>query len=607
MKKITLSLFAIAASCASVFSQVVLQEDFNEPFNPTAAGWIVQNNSVPAGAVSWTQGNQTGGNNGLTAYNGFTDDFYMADFLAVNNVGGISAWLITPAVTIYNGGVLQFAVSTLSFAAQANVYPDRLQVRMSPQAAVAIPAGTTAVGTFTDVLLDINPNLTTNYATAVSNGTINGFPGTWTVYQLPITGVTGTVTGRFAFRYFVNNGGASGANSRLVGVDAVRFTLPCGPTVQSYTTCPGANTTLDAIGGLPATTYSWSNGSTNSSIIVNPNSTTVYTLFPSANGVPCGNQITATVTTASNLGISISPSSPTICSGQAVTLSASSPATTYSWNTGATSSAITVTPNTTTTYSVGGLNGICVGGNTVQVTVLASPNISVSLSPACLGGSFTINASGAATYTYLSSSANPQTIATPTAAGGYNFLLLGSASNGCISGGFVTFTVNPSPTVTAVSSKSIACVNTTITMTGNGATSYTWTYNTNQTSTVSPLTYSTGGTVGVKSFTLVGVDGNGCSAKVVKTVTVAACTGVEDINGNLVETSVFPNPFTNELRVSGLTGKVEIFNALGQLVISTRVTETETINTSDLAKGAYLLKAYSQEGQEVKTIKLLKN
>ena len=88
------------------------------------------------------------------------------------------------------------------------VYPDRLQVRMSTNGASA-NVGTTAaaVGDFTTLLLDINPTYS-----------ITGYPNGWTQYTVLATGITVPVRGRFAFRYFVENGGPGGANSDFIGI-----------------------------------------------------------------------------------------------------------------------------------------------------------------------------------------------------------------------------------------------------------------------------------------------------------------------------------------------------------------------------------------------------
>ncbi len=454
-----------------------------------------------------------------------------------------------------------------------------------------------------------------NTTSVVSNGTVNGYPQAWTVYTMQVTGVTGTVTGRFAFRYFVNNGGSTGANSRLVGIDAVKYSLPCGPTVQSFTVCSGASTTLTAVGGLPTTTYSWNTSSTNSSIVVAPASTTVYTLSPSAGTVSCGNSITATVTVGSQLSVSVSASSSTICSGDATTLTAVSAANSYSWTIGTTpvgsGAVLTVTPNITTTYSVGALNGSsCYGFGSITINVNQSPTVTAMATPsmACIGGSITITASGAASYTILGGNTNPLTIPSGTTTGGFFTIVEGSAANGCSDAALVQFSVNPNPTVTISSSipTSTVCINSTITLTGNGADTYSWTGAT--TSTDNPLNYVAVST-GVKNFTVTGTDATtGCKTKATINKTVVACNlaGLSNVSGN-EETSVFPNPFTTEIKISALDGSVVIYNALGQVVISTTVHGSATVNAAELPKGAYLVKTYDLNGELVKTSKLIKN
>lgn len=616
MKKITL-LFAVLFSIFRMNSQVVLNEGFTSPFSLAASGWGTLNLSSPIGGLNWFQGGAVAA---LPAYDGAAADFYACNYNnAASAGGGISSWLITPTVTIYDGAVISFATRCPFNTSSANFRPDRLQLRMSQSTASTIPTGTTSVGPFTDLLLDINPNLNTSTVSAASNGSVNGYPNAWTVYSVQISGVTGTVQGRFSFRYFVDNGGNAGANSNYIGLDRVVYTLPCGPTVPDYTICPSTPAILTSVGGLPATTYSWSNGGTSYSTSATPAVTTpgaveVFTLYPSVGGsVSCGTSATVQVTIGSQMTMSISATSTNVCSGKPVTLSASGPTSTFTWVTGTTvlgnGAVITVTPSGTTTYSVGSLNGTCQGGNQITINSLPTPTLSFSTNPStiCLGAvsAITITASGANSYTIGGLTSNPASLTTPTASGAYYTVITGKNTNGCSSSGNAQFTVNPTPTITVGASKSTECINRTITLTGNGADTYSWSGA--GTGASNPLTYSTGTVAGNKTFTVVGTNSVGCSSKAVKTVSVALCTGIENNFGGVVETSVFPNPFTNELKIGGLNGTVEIYNALGQVILNTKINDTETINTSDFQKGVYILKAYNDEGQELKTMKLLKN
>lgn len=508
-------------------AQVLLNESFNAPFTPSVSGWARQNNSVPTTTVLWAQGNP----NVFAANSGAPNAYYGVSYQSQGTgTGTISNWLITPTVSIYNGAIFTFATRTNT---STTVYPDRLQLRMSTAGtATAVGTGTAGVGTFTNTLLDINPLYSTSTASAVNNGTVNGYPNVWTVYSVTITGQATPVVGRFAFRYFVEDGGAAGANSDYIGIDDVLYTTPCGATVPSYTTCASTTSTLNAMGGLSTTTYSWNTGATTSSITVSPASTTVYTLTSFYPGGTCPNPVTSTVTIGTGLTINISASSTSVCAGKSATLTANSSATTYTWNTGATTPVIVVTPTTNTTYSVGGANGACFGGNAISIGVNAAPN------------------------------------------------------------------------VTATSNNPMACVNQTVILTGTGATSYTWT----QFNVFTPtLSIATGTAAGSYTLNLTGANAAGCTATTTVVQNVSLCTDIANNSAVAAIVSVYPNPFISELKVSGVNGTVQIFNTLGQLVVSTSVSENEIINTSNLAKGIYIVKAYSSEGKEVKTIRVIKN
>jgi hypothetical protein len=618
-RKITLLLLA-AGSVLTMKSQVIINEGFTATFNPIASGWATSNLSSPIGTTSWFQGNP----NSFPAFSGPTNSYYGANF---NNAaaagGGISNWLMTPVVSIYNGAVLEFATRTADQGVgQPNFRPDRLQLRMSPANSTVIPTGTTSIGTYTTLLLDINPNLNTSTVSAVSNGSVNGYPPEWVVYTIQITGVTGTLTGRFGFRYFVDGGGNPGPNSNYIGIDAVKYTLPCAPSLTNYTVCAGASAIIVPTNTVPATTYLWSNGATTSTAMLTPTvsvlgATEIFTLFPSNGNISCGNPQTLTITIGSQLNVNVNASALTICSGRAATLTANSAAGTYTWANGLTpignTAVITVTPNSTTTYSVGSLSGFCYGGNSITINVIPSPTLIYAINPStiCLGNvGMTVSTTGATTYTYFVGSSilnsNPLTsISVPTVSGIYEFDVFGTGANGCISGGTATFAVNPNPTITIVSSSNVVCINKTVTLTATGAVSYSWSGASS--ASTSPTTFSTGTVAGNRSFTCTGTSSVGCVGTAVRNVSVSICTGIVNNFGNVVETSVFPNPFVNELKVEGLLGSIQIINALGQVIYTSQVNDMETINTSELTKGVYILKAYDTEGHEVKTVKMLKN
>lgn len=171
------------------------------------------------------------------------------------------------------------------------------------------------------------------------------------------------------------------------------YTLAIPPTQLSpvnKTICLGQSTTLS----LPvANNYQWSNGSTTQSINVNPSFTSNYTGgFNNSSGC---------FTQKFNVSVeNIAKASPdeSICSGQSTTLQVNK-GTAYQWSTGQNTQSITVSPTSNTSYFVTLYDGVCVGYDTVKVSInpLPSPKILGNTS-FCLGGSTVLNTQKYTTY-----------------------------------------------------------------------------------------------------------------------------------------------------------------------------------------------------------------
>jgi hypothetical protein len=595
-------LIAAVAGLMTTQAQTVLNESFTATWTPSTAGWTATNVSIPATTTQpsgWFQGNPAT----FTANSGGTADYYASNYQIGGNSGSnpadLNAWLITPTVSLTNGGVFQFATRRV-----VSTFADRLQIRWSAGTGTAVGTTTAAPGTFTNMILDINPNYTVSNTSAVSNGSVNGYPETWSVFSLTLTGLPSATVGRFAFRYLVQNGGG-GANSDYIGIDDVTYSLPCTqPTITvnppSATICSGATTTLFASG---ATTYTWApSGITGSVAAVSPTATTIYTVT----GATLGCTNTRTVQVTVNATPTVAVNNATICSGSSATLMASG-ATTYSWNTGATTSSIVVSPAVNTTYTVTGTNATCVNTKTVSVTIGSALSINVSASPTaiCSGASTTLTASGATTYSWNTGAATSSIVVSPGVTTSYT---VGGVSGACAGFNTITVTVNPSPVLTASSSVGpVACVSTTIILTGSGATSYTWALGSASNSVAAnPISLNTGTAAGVANLTLTGVNASGCSASIPLTQTISLCTGLNE-NTVASDITVFPNPFKNELTINGIAvdTKVEVMNALGQVVLTASVKDNKTINTATLAKGIYFIKV-EQGASRAKTIKVIK-
>ncbi len=186
-------------------------EGFEDITTLPGKGWFIQNNSTPPGTLSWFQGNPTATT--FPAQAGPNNSYIAVNFNSSVGTGTISNWLLTPTIEFRNGDVITFYTRTTPTAP----FADRLQVRLSTNGtSTNVGTGTSGVGDFTRLLLDINP-------TYIS-GTVGGYPVVWTQYTVTISGLSAATNGRLAFRYFVEDGGPDGANSNYIGIDTFAYT-----------------------------------------------------------------------------------------------------------------------------------------------------------------------------------------------------------------------------------------------------------------------------------------------------------------------------------------------------------------------------------------------
>jgi hypothetical protein len=204
-------------------------------------------------------------------------------------------------------------------------------------------------------------------------------------------------------------------------------------------------------------------------------------------------QATATGTITVNATPNVTVTSPTgICAGQTAQPVASG-ADSYTWTGGLASVSNPTTPalNATTTYTVTGTSNGCSATAVSTVTVTPLPNVTVTSPSICAGSTATIQASGATSYTWTGGlSGNPVT--TPVLNATTTYTVIGTA-NGCSKSAVSTVTVNSSaPTVTITSNPvgASVCNGDAITLTANGANSYTWTSTQTGTTTGGTLTFT---------------------------------------------------------------------------------------------------------------------
>jgi hypothetical protein len=362
----------------------------------------------------------------------------------------------------------------------------------------------------------VSPTTTTTYSLTGTSSTgcpgnafvtINVSPGVPTLTFTPssptvCSGNTVTVSGSGALTYTFSNSisngvaftpasgtnvytltGANGCGTSVATTTVIASPLPITTVASSTLICAGTPATLTASG---ATSYTWNPGaSTNTTFIVSPNATTIYTVNGKT-GI-CTGVATLTVTTKANPTLSIVASSSVICSGDVVNLSVNGNAATYTWNPGGPGANISATPTAVTLFQVTGTNSVNCSSTTQQVIIvnpLPIVNASVSNALVCSGGASTLSASGASTYAWSSGATGSVTVVNPITDATYT--VTGSSALGCVSSTMVTVGVY-APSITVSSNTSI-CSGGNVVIGASAADTYMWSNSqTGQNITVSPI------------------------------------------------------------------------------------------------------------------------
>lgn len=280
------------------------------------------------------------------------------------------------------------------------------------------------------------------------------------------------------------------------------------------------------------------------------------------------------------------------CSGQTLQLTdnSSNLPTAYTWTmTGATPSVSSsqnpvVSYTSPGTYTVVHSTSNSFGNGTVvtkTISVNTTPTVGVTgFNNLCIGSSVILTANGASTYVWAAGPTTPTIAVSPTVTTSYSVT---GTTAGCMNTANMTVTVNPLPTITAVSNSSLICTGQSATLTANGGTSYTWTPGgPGSTIVVSPTVTST--------YTINGTDANGCNNVSSFTQSVSACTSVNELAGGDSGLIVYPNPNNGSFTIKSTTEDViSLINELGQTVKTIELNEGNnyTSSLSDMPAGIY--------------------
>jgi len=347
---------------------------------------------------------------------------------------------------------------------------------------VTIPNCGVANGT-TTVVVNPGPTITVPPITICQggSGTLSASSstagGTWTwslggniLGSGSTLSVNPTTSTTYSVQYNVN--GCTSTSTVLVSVEATPQ-----PQIVNDSICLGQTGTLFVSNVSAGGTYLWSTGATTASLSAAPTTNTTYSVvYTSANGCVAPS-VSADIIVKPNPIVTVV--NDTICIGSTTTLTSSVDLSggTYTWSPlPSTGNSITVTPNTTSTYTViYNLQG-CTDTASATVVVNPIPVASTSNTTICFGDVATLTASANlpnGTYLWSTSETTNSIQVSPGTTTTYS---VAYTLNNCTSPSVnAIVTVNPIPVVTLSSATICEGDNVTLTATPNlTGGSYTW-------------------------------------------------------------------------------------------------------------------------------------
>ncbi len=293
---------------------------------------------------------------------------------------------------------------------------------------------------WSDLSIMLGPNQSTTGLVTIASS--NG-PAISNVYKKLSNTFTVATTGVYyvAIKSTVN----TSSYAYYLSWDDLSITIPCTPgsnnvptvavAADNQTICAGETVNLTATG---ATTYTWSNGSTADNLSEQLYYNTDYQVVGTNTLTGCTSTVNQSILVNPTPNIVLFTNKYAICAGQSVNLTALG-GVSYTWS-GSSSNAnmISVSPLTSTTYTVSGANAFgCTKMATQAITVNPLPTISASSarpSQICVGESVVLTATGGSSFSWISntsssilSGANVNVSPSTTT----NYTVTGTDINGC--------------------------------------------------------------------------------------------------------------------------------------------------------------------------------
>ncbi len=313
------------------------------------------------------------------------------------------------------------------------------------------------------------------------NGIINGIP-----FFPGVGNLTYTVTGT----------DANGCIDTDI-VDVFVNPLPVVNAGSDQVLCEGPSVVVSGSGAL---TYSWDNGVSNNVAFMPTIGTIIYTVT-GMDGNGCVDTDVLSITVNPLPLIVATALDQDVCNGQSATLNGSG-GNTYVWDNGVLDGLSFVPPFGITNYMVTGtdING-CENTDQITITVYALPIVVAGTDlEVCEGATVTLAGAGAQTYAWSNGIFN--NVPFMQGVGTVNYTVVGTDANGCVASDMVQVIVNALPNVSGGGDIQNCEFSNTI-LVGSGASTYTW--NNGITNNISFIP-----NVGTTTYTVIGVDDNGC-------------------------------------------------------------------------------------------------
>ncbi len=296
-------------------------------------------------------------------------------------------------------------------------------------------------------------------------------------------------------------------------------------TLTIYYTVPSSSVTWSSLTGLftnSGASSAYTGGST-STVYSLPASTSTYTVTSANGACPATANVTVSVNALPTIGST--GGGVAICSGAPLTLSGTG-GVSYSW-TGGVTNGVPFTPAVgVNSYTVTGTNSNgCTNTATTMVAVYALPTVGTTGGgiAVCDGTMATLSGTGATSYSWTGGITDG--VAFTPSLGVNSYTVTGTDGHTCMNTAVTTITVNAIPTVGTTGGGIAVCDGTMATLSGTGATSYSWTGGITDGVAFTPA-------VGVNSYTVTGTT-LGCSNTATTTITVNAIPTVGITGGGI--------------------------------------------------------------------------